>query len=789
MSHSFRILNGAKKTFTQFRILWHAPWASIRPRGVVLLYHKIRRVSQDTQLLSVDPARFEEQLEILHKRYRVVSLRKLLTEVQAGRGGRTMVAVTFDDGYLDNLKIALPILERTRTPATIFVSTGYVGTDRPFYWDYLETVFIANRERLPDSRLDLEFPTGLWSWNDDINPLVQLQRLQVFFRVIPEDGREKTLSEIEEWSGIPRVCAESDRSMNIGELKAIAQSPWVELGAHTVTHCRLSSETLEEQERQIRESRERLSSWIGKPVDLFSYPYGNPDDYTRRTRQILERLGFAWGIANTQGSVSPEIDRFEVPRRLVRNWDRNVFEANLHTFFGTSFGKWARFYDRFGALLFRPEFRLRMIFWRPEKYSIPSPSPVIGRPPRVVQINTVDGRGGAAGIARALRDGLSERGWDSRLLVGASPITTFDPRTEVLNRHDRLSRQAKIRAEAAHAAGALDVFDTSLTSVFNRRLWEKADLIHLHNLHGDYLSDDFLTSVSLTRPVVWTLHDMQALTGHCAHSFECEKWITGCGACPHLSTYPALHKDTTAWHWRRKQLLSAQSRIQFVVPSRWLLEKFKKSLWAKHPVTLVYNGVDTRIFTPPRDKALLRKQLGLPYDSRILMFVADGGLGNYWKGGVYLVHALETLRREFPEIVFLALGADKHWFEKERRTYHIPYVWDHGLLAQYYQAADLLAYPSLADNCPLAVLEALACGTPVVAFSTGGIPELIEHKIDGYLAAYRDQEDFENGLRQILSVDFDHTAAQGHAVEKIRTKFSLEGMIEGYLKLYTSLLF
>lgn len=280
----------------------------------------------------------------------------------------------------------------------------------------------------------------------------------------------------------------------------------------------------------------------------------------------------------------------------------------------------------------------------------------------------------------------------------------------------------------------------------SHRLWrysffQEMDLIHLHNLHGDYFNLWSLPLLSALKPTVWTLHDMQALTGHCAYSLDCERWQldAGCGHCPSLSSYPPLRRDTTHQLWKDKRTIYKHSSLYLVTPSIWLQRLVEKSILKNQPVICIPNGVDTAVYHP-QDKDEARRLLGLPQDALLIGGCADGGLANPWKGGQYALETVLELKKQFSSLHFFNIGVKTipDSLQGADWVHHIPYVHEPAQLARLYAALDLLLYPTLADNHPLVCIESLCCGTPIVGFATGGVPEIVRDGLDGLLVPTRE---------------------------------------------------
>ena len=255
------------------------------------------------------------------------------------------------------------------------------------------------------------------------------------------------------------------------------------------------------------------------------------------------------------------------------------------------------------------------------------------------------------------------------------------------------------------------------------------DVLHCHNLHGNYFDLRQLAPLSRTLPVLLTLHDEWAYTGHCGGTLGCERWRTGCGSCPDLTIYPAIRRDATAANWIAKRDIYRESRLYVSGPSNWLVDRARDSMLAEGTVRwrVIPNGVDRSVFKPG-SRLEARAQLGLPADDVILLFAADFARSSSFKDyGIVLdsarrVAAALTERRI--SLVVLGDGGDS---ERSHRldVRFVPYERDLTRVAGYYQAADLLLHAAKAETGGLTIVEALATGLPVVATGIGGIPEVV----------------------------------------------------------------
>lgn len=343
---------------------------------------------------------------------------------------------------------------------------------------------------------------------------------------------------------------------------------------------------------------------------------------------------------------------------------------------------------------------------------------------KIVHLNTHDWYGGASVVANRLAQCQRKLGFDSRILCGYKikddPYSSVFPIEKVDDDH-----KIKEGWVYSNLKGSAKLPDHPLVS--------KADLLHVHNLHGGYFNYEHLSLLAKHIPLVWTLHDMHGITGRCAHSMNCSRWESGCGKCPHLEYYPqaSSNSDASAEMWHQKRKIYEKIPLNLVCPSQWLMSKVSRSMLADNNVSLIYNGVDERKFHPKSE--ITSRIHGLEPSSLLVGFLAHGGIKNPYKGGEFLLEAVHTLRERFPNAYFIEIGGNPEDDELPERFIKANYTKDEDIIVNLYNSLDLLLYPSLADNCPLVVLEAMACGTPVVAFPTGGIPELIKNRHSGLI--------------------------------------------------------
>ncbi|HKO61678.1 MAG TPA: glycosyltransferase family 4 protein [Pyrinomonadaceae bacterium] len=367
----------------------------------------------------------------------------------------------------------------------------------------------------------------------------------------------------------------------------------------------------------------------------------------------------------------------------------------------------------------------------------------------VLHISTADNVGGSGRSAYRVHTGLRHLGARSRMLVGQK--VTADPDVRLIagpgfQAADRFFDRVLGRLSLQY------LFYPSSFYLPRHQWFKEADVVQLYNTHGNYFSHTALPMISHRRPVVWRLSDMWPMTGHCAYSFDCERWQTGCGSCPILSDPPELYRDTTATLWRIKKWIYARSNLTIVAPSRWIAELAAKSpLLSRFDVQVIPNGLDTKIFAPgPREDA--RRSLQIGQAERVIMFSAQL-ITDRRKGGHFIRAAIERLAASEGNLTVLIVGkgGEETDLPSSVRKRVIGTIRDDRELATAYSAADVFVLPTLAENLPNGVLESMACGTPPVTFDVGGCRDAVRHMETGYLATYSDPDDLTEGIRLLLN--------------------------------------
>ena len=362
----------------------------------------------------------------------------------------------------------------------------------------------------------------------------------------------------------------------------------------------------------------------------------------------------------------------------------------------------------------------------------------------------LDSVGGSGRSAWRIHTCLRSNGHQSRMLVGKK--YSKDPDVAVLGEKPLrlgflLDRIGRIVSDVT---GFQDVLIPSTLWLQNHPWVRQSDIIQFFNTWGGFVSFSSLAKLSQARPVVWRLSDQWLMTGHCVYSYECDRWLTGCGQCPQVHGERALSFDNSALLWRLKRETYNKSNLVIVAPSRWMLDLAKASpLISQFPLHHIPNGVNTNVFHPMREKA--RSDLGLDPSARIVLFAAHS-LDKGRKGGHLLKRAITSIVDIQGATLLLIGGKSKEYPRIPGwRIISLDHTRDENLLAAVFAAADLMVLPSLADNLPNTLLESISSGTPVVGFDVGGVGEIIHHMKTGYLAKPYDPDDLANGIRLLLT--------------------------------------
>ena len=397
------------------------------------------------------------------------------------------------------------------------------------------------------------------------------------------------------------------------------------------------------------------------------------------------------------------------------------------------------------------------------------------------------GGGGAVAMYR-LHSGMREAGIDSKVLCEIK--TTESPHVQTLQHWPRLEKLEKLLRKITSRLGLNDIHRLSSFKIKQHKAYIDAEILHFHGLHGGFINYLALPKLTRDKPSVFTLHDMWALTGHCGYSYDCDRWKIGCGKCPYPETHPAIKRDGTRLEWKLKDWIYDQLNLTIICPSKWMAEQAKQSpLINRFRILHIPNGINTEIFQPyPLEEC--RSQLGIPLGKKVLMFAA-ANLSDYRKGGDLLIQALQGIPESLKsEIVILVMGKDGKAIAKTVGipVHHLGYLSEERAKAVAYSAADLFISPTRNDNLPLVLLESMACGTPLVSFRVGGVPDLVCSEITGYLAEPENVKDFRDGIIQLLEDEPLRNQISQQCRAIALKEYSLELWAQKHIELYRQLL-
>ena len=411
----------------------------------------------------------------------------------------------------------------------------------------------------------------------------------------------------------------------------------------------------------------------------------------------------------------------------------------------------------------------------------------------ILLLNTSDRTGGAAVAASRLMHALLKQGIRVDMLV--RDLTKADEHIQTVNKTGWIKRLNRFRFYWERLVIFLfnrfnkaELFRVSIANTGNdisdNRLVQEADIIHLHWINQGFLSLKNLQKlIQLGKPIVWTMHDMWPCTAICHHARECVAYHSLCQKCFYLKSHST---DLSTSVYRKKRSIYKDANITFVGCSNCLRQKASKSgLLKEKKILNIPNPIDLSKFYP-KEKKKCRKQLNLPSDKCLILFGALN-VTDSRKGVDYLIHSLSLLNRK-DDVELVVFGQVK---QEIKTMFSIPihsmgYLLDETKIAMLYSAVDLFVTSSLDENLPNTIMEAMACGTPCVGFRTGGIPEMIDHKRNGYVADYKDAEDLARGIRWVL--DYPDKARLSEAcVEKVQREYAEEVVVKRYIDLYNEL--
>jgi glycosyltransferase involved in cell wall biosynthesis len=414
---------------------------------------------------------------------------------------------------------------------------------------------------------------------------------------------------------------------------------------------------------------------------------------------------------------------------------------------------------------------------------------------KILLLSTTDTYGGAAKAAYRLHKGFQSLNVDSNMLV----MSKHSEDNSIVAPQSKLEKlESKILPTLEGIP--LKIFQNSRSTPFSvswapnllsgkvRKI--QPDVINLHWCNAGFLHIESLSSFG--RPIFWTLHDMWAFTGGCHYSLDCCKYINECTNCQYLND--DIKFDLSKWIWNRKLKTYQKSNLTIITLSSWLYKVAKSSLLLKDKrIELIPNGINTKIYKPIQ-KPVAKAILNLALEKKVILFGAMNAVSDERKGFHFLCSALKLLKQSnyldnISVMVFGASGSSNAQTDFDLNLHYLGQLVDDVSITTAYSAADVVVVPSIQDNLPNIILEAMSCGTPCVAFNVGGASDLIEHNVNGYLAKPFDIADLAEGIKWILdSNDEKIQILSSNARRKIEVDFNLEKITSSYLKLFAEVL-
>lgn len=400
---------------------------------------------------------------------------------------------------------------------------------------------------------------------------------------------------------------------------------------------------------------------------------------------------------------------------------------------------------------------------------------------RVLQINSVCGIGSTGRIATDIHSILLQQGHESYIAYGRDHPRNCDTAIRIGNKLDNYTHVAKTRILDMHGFGS-----KKATTEFIKKVNElDPDVIHLHNIHGYYINIEILFDYLkvANKPVIWTLHDCWAFTGHCTY-FDivgCEKWTTGCFDCPQKNTYPTSNiKDNSKENYlRKKEIFSGIKNLTIVTPSKWLANIVKKSFLKEYPVQVINNGINLEVFKPIVSENFRKKH---NIENKFIIL----GVASVWdsrKGLDYFIQLSNKLEQD--EVIVIVGLTEKQKEKLPGNLIGITRTNNVEELAEIYSVSDVFVNPTLEDNFPTTNIEALACGTPVITFNTGGSIECIDEKT-GFIVEKGDIIELHRKIKEIKK--FNKNAYLLSCEERARIYYNKTERFKDYINIYSSIL-
>ncbi|MGI2907915.1 polysaccharide deacetylase family protein [Tolypothrix sp. VBCCA 56010] len=307
----------------------------IAPGGLILMYHRVTDIESDPWKLCVSPSYFAEHLQVLQKLGSVVRLQQLNQTLENGKRPHRQIVITFDDGYVDNLHNAKPLLEQYEIPATIFLTTGYMQQKREFWWDELERILLQPKTLPEILSLNINGTNHEWKFSSKSDNHLNFPR-QLYYSLYqllyPLSNKERShlLDQLLLWANVKLELRPTHRMMTLEEISSLQQNSIIEVGGHTVTHPFLSTISPEQQQKEIQQNKAELEEIFGHSIESFAYPHGN---YNLHTSDLVRQAGFTCACTTNANIVGKKSDRFQLPRFAVENCNGEQFAKQLSNWF------------------------------------------------------------------------------------------------------------------------------------------------------------------------------------------------------------------------------------------------------------------------------------------------------------------------------------------------------------------------------------------------------------------------------------------------------------------------
>lgn len=409
---------------------------------------------------------------------------------------------------------------------------------------------------------------------------------------------------------------------------------------------------------------------------------------------------------------------------------------------------------------------------------------------KVLLINSSDIQGGAARAAYRLHQGLQYIGVNSEMLVHekySHDKKVFAPKTRLAQgiARSKITLDAlplRFYRQRSNTSYSLQWLPDTIVPKVNQI---NPDIISLHWISSAFMQIE--TIAKIKRPLVWTLHDMWALTGGCHYTGDCEGYLKSCGVCPQLGS--SKNCDLSSWIWQRKAKAWRDLKITIVTPSTWLANCARSSsLFKDLQIEVIPNGLDTQKYRPI-NKRVARELLNLPQDKQLILFGAVRSTSDARKGFHLLKSALEDLSKSgWKDRLELAIfGSSENQPDFGLKVHYLGHINDDLPLAIIYSAADVMLVPSIQEAFGQTASESLACGTPVVAFNATGLKDIVDHQINGYLAQPFKVEDLAQGIAWVLENPERYEKLSYNARQKAEQEFTQEIQARRYLSIFNKM--